>query len=336
MNFAFANGSFFIIGMSNGKQRLGRGLSGILKGGVPAAAPETKPPASSGEKVKSGGPKKNTRALEPRASLPMAPGYREIPVASVEPSPYQPRRDIQPEAVAELAESIRAEGLLQPIVVRMVGESFQLIAGERRWRAFQKLGVASIPARVIEASDASSASLALIENLQREQLNPIEEALGYASLIRDFDLTQEAAAERVGKSRSVVANALRLLGLSREIQGYVTTGRLSVGHAKVLLGIEDETQRLLLARRIVEVGMSVRDAESFVRSRRKASGPSGDTSGSGRHPEEADLALRDLQRRLEQRFHAPVSIKHGTKKGKIVIEYSGDEDLNRLVDLWFK
>lgn len=335
MNFAFGAGLFLIAGMSNGKQRLGRGLSGILKGGAPAGGGDPKTVEGSVRRVVPAKPKDGGAVA--RRDLPMAPGYREIPVEQVEPSPYQPRRDIRAEAVAELAESIRAEGLLQPIVVRAVGETFQLIAGERRWRAFQTLGVAMIPARIIEASDASSASLALIENLQREQLNPIEEALGYASLIRDFDLTQEAAAERVGKSRSVVANALRLLGLSREIQGYVTTGRLSVGHAKVLLGVEDETQRLMLARRIVEVGMSVREAEVLVRSHRKPGGNPGDGVGSsGQDGGAAATALLDLQRRLEQRFHAPVAIKHGAKKGRIVIEYSGEDDLNRIVEMWLQ
>src|SRR5204863_6559457 len=139
--------------------------------------------------------------------------------------------------------SIRAEGLLQPIVVRPVGDKFQLIAGERRWRAFQQLKIKSIPARVMTSSDASSASLAMIENLQREGLNPIEEAHGYASLIRDFDLTQESAAERVGKGRATVANSLRLLSLDPDLQGYVAKNLLSVGHAKVLLGIDDAAHR---------------------------------------------------------------------------------------------
>ncbi|HTX65563.1 MAG TPA: ParB/RepB/Spo0J family partition protein, partial [Opitutaceae bacterium] len=140
-------------------------------------------------------------------------GFQEVPLHLVEPSPYQPRKEIDPAQLAELAESIRAEGLLQPIVVRPAGGKFQLIAGERRWRAFQQLKLKSIPARVLDASDASSATLTLIENLQREGLNPIDEAYGYASLIRDFDLTQEQAAERVGKGRASVANSLRLLSL---------------------------------------------------------------------------------------------------------------------------
>lgn len=319
--------------MSNGKQRLGRGLSGILKSGVPAGGTPEKEEADnkSGKREKSEAkPRVSGRPEAEASNKGWAPGYHEIPVARVVPSPYQPRRDIQPEAVAELAESIRAEGLLQPIVVRMDGEQFQLIAGERRLRAFEKLGVKLIPARIIEASDASSASLSLIENLQREQLNPIEEALGYASLIRDFDLTQEGAAERVGKSRSVVANSLRLLTLGKEIQGYLTSGRLTVGHAKVLLGIEDDAQRQMLARRILEVGMSVRDAEQFVRTKRKNRPSEGGSTGNG---VEFSTELRSLERRLGEYFHAPVMIQHHGKKGRIVVEYSGEEDLNRLTEL---
>ena len=206
------------------KSRLGRGLGGLIAAAKPAA------PAA---------------AAVPAPAAPAAPtagglqGYQEIAVTAIEPSPYQARREITGEQLQELAESIRSEGLLQPVVVRRVGEKFQLIAGERRWRAFQLLKIKQIPARVADASDASAAALGLIENLQREGLNPIEEAHGYASLVRDFDLTQETAAERVGKSRAAVANALRLLALDAEIQGYLAKSLLSPGHAKVLLGVED-------------------------------------------------------------------------------------------------
>src|SRR6185436_5862105 len=158
-------------------------------------------------------------AASPASAAPApsgAPGYQEISVHLIEPSPYQARREIPAEQLGELAESIRAEGLLQPIVVRKQGDKFQLIAGDRRWRAFQLLKFKAIPARIVEASNASSAALGLIENLQREGLNPIEEAHGYASLIRDFDLTQETAAERVGKGRASVANSLRLLSLDSD------------------------------------------------------------------------------------------------------------------------
>src|SRR5271157_3504705 len=206
------------------------------------------------------------------AHLPPAQGYMDIQVHLVEPSPYQPRREIASEQLAELAESIRSEGLLQPIVVRRHGDKFQLIAGERRWRAFQLLKIRTIPARVVDASDASSASIGLIENLQREGLNPIEEAQGFASLVRDFDLTQETAAERVGKSRASVANSLRLLALDAEIQGFIAKNLLSVGHAKALLAIEDAARRTVLARRVIEEGLSVRQAERLGREG-KAAGP---------------------------------------------------------------
>ena len=212
------------------KSRLGRGLGGLIASAAPAT-PKAIPASSPAE--------------APAAAAP-APGYQEIAVHLVEPSPYQARREITPEQLQELAESIRSEGLLQPIVVRKVGERFQLIAGERRWRAFQQLKIKAIPARLVEASDASSAALGLIENLQREGLNPIEEAYGYASLIRDFDLTQESASDRVGKGRATVANTLRLLTLDGEIQGYLSKNLLSVGHAKVLLGTADTAQRAVL------------------------------------------------------------------------------------------
>ncbi len=183
------------------KSRLGRGLGGLIaaaKPATPPAPPSATPPSASAV------------AAAP-APANGAPGYQEISVHLIEPSPYQARREIPTEQLSELAESIRSEGLLQPIVVRKHGDKFQLIAGERRWRAFQQLKIKVIPARIVEASNASSAALGLIENLQREGLNAIEEAHGYASLIRDFDLTQETAAERVGTGRASVANSLRLL-----------------------------------------------------------------------------------------------------------------------------
>jgi len=289
------------------KSRLGRGLGGLISAGkpsapvVPAAAPQAAP----------------------------ATGYLEIQVSLVEPSPYQARREIVPEQLAELAESIRSEGLLQPIVVRKSGDKFQLIAGERRWRAFQLLKIRTIPARVVEASDASAASIGLIENLQREGLNPIEEALGYASLVRDFDLTQETAAERVGKSRAAVANTLRLLSLDAEIQGYISKDLLSVGHAKVLLGVEDEGHRTVLARRVIEQGLSVRMTEKL--------GQACKVTGSAR-PRSRALAPRDaaavdnIQKRLTSYLGARVAVFHTPKKGKIVIEYRGNDDLHRLLE----
>ncbi len=250
----------------------------------------------------------------------------------IEPSPYQARREIPAEQLGELAESIRAEGLLQPIVVRKAGDRFQLIAGERRWRAFQLLKIKSIPARVVEASNASSAAIGLIENLQREGLNPIEEAHGYASLIRDFDLTQETAAERVGKGRATVANCLRLLSLDADLQGYLTKNLLSVGHAKVLLGIDDTGFRGLLGRRIIEEGLSVRSAEKIAGSAKTSPAATGGRAAKARPSAKDAAAVSGLEKKLTSHLGARVAMFHTPKKGRIVIEYRGNEDLQRLLE----
>lgn len=295
------------------KSRLGRGLGGLIAAAKPAA-----PQGSA------------AAATDPRPSPIGGIGYQEIGVHLVEPSPYQARTEIPAEQLHELAESIRSEGLLQPIVVRRHGERFQLIAGERRWRAFQHLDIKAIPARVVDASDASAARLGLIENLQREGLNPIEEAHGYASLVRDFDLTQETAAERVGKSRAAVANAMRLLALDAEIQGYVAKSLLSTGHAKVLLGVEDPAQRLLFSRRIVAEGLSVRATEKLVEA---AKGSGRGKSGRRRGvPVQDSAAVDGITRKLGSHLGARVALLHSAKKGRIVIEYRGNDDLQRILE----
>ncbi len=302
--------------MAAPKSRLGRGLAALIASGTfaaPETAAKTAPPAA-----------------EPTGSgTPTAPGFQEIAVHLVEPSPFQPRKDINAEQLNELAESIRAEGLLQPIVVRKVGDRFQLIAGERRWRAFQQLKIKSIPARVLEASDASSATLTLIENLQREGLNPIDEAYGYASLIRDFDLTQEQAAERVGKGRATVANSLRLLSLAAEIQGYIAKGLLSVGHAKVLLGVEEPAKRAVLARRVIEEGLSVRVLEKLAQGHKTSR--SGRSSGRAVPAAEA-ATVTDIEKRLTTHLGARVRLRHSPKHGRIIIEYAGNSDLQRILE----
>ena len=298
------------------KSRLGRGLGGLIAAGKSAA------PATSATSAPTSAP-----AIG-------APGYEEIGVHLIEPSPYQARREIPAEQLNELAESIRAEGLLQPIVVRRQGDRFQLIAGERRWRAFQQLKIRAIPARIVEASNASAAALGLIENLQREGLNAIEEAHGYASLIRDFDLTQESAAERVGKGRASVANSLRLLGLDAEIQGFISRNLISVGHAKVLLGIEDAAVRSVLARRVIEEGLSVRTLEKLVLLHPKSARPSAGKRAkrAGATPEESAAVTR-IEQKLVSHLGTRVAVLHTPKKGRIVIEYRGNEDLGRLLGL---
>ena len=307
--------------MAAPKSRLGRGLGALIASGAAPAPQVATPPASAAQKP----------ASKPDAAvaLPQPGGYREVPVAQIDPNPYQPRREIDPEPLKDLVESIRSEGLLQPVVVRQVSGRFQLIAGERRWRAFQELKIKSIPARVIDATDTTSAALALIENLQREGLNPIEEAHGYASLIRDFDLTQEKASERVGKSRAGVANTLRLLQLDADIQGYIAKGLLSVGHAKVLLGLASEADRALLARRTIEEGLNVRQVERIVQ-HRKVGGRAG---RKGRIIPEAELAaVANIEKRLTSHLSARVQVRHSPRKGRIVIEYQGNSDLQRLLE----
>lgn len=299
------------------KSRLGRGLGGLIASAAPAAPQSAAAAAAT--------------AVRPAAPAPEVPGYQEVGVHLIEPSPYQARREIPPDQLNELAESIRSEGLLQPIVVRKVGEKFQLIAGERRWRAFQQLKIKAIPARVVEASNASAAALGLIENLQREGLNPIEEAHGFASLIRDFDLTQETAADRVGKARATVANSLRLLSLDGEIQGFIARNLLTVGHAKVLLGIADPAQRSLLARRIIEEGLSVRGTEKLVLARKAAGGHVPKAKNRNLPAKDAEV-VAGIEKKLTSHLGARVAVLHTPKKGRIVIEYRGNEDLQRLLE----
>lgn len=309
--------------MAQAKFRLGRGLGGLIAGG-----------GTTSPSVRSAGAPAVKGDAQTAAALVPAAGFEEVAVTAISPSPYQARKQLAPEQLSELAESIKAEGLLQPVVVRRVaGGKFQLIAGERRWRAFQMLKLKTIPARVVTASDASSATLGLIENLQREGLNPIEEAYGYASLIRDFDLTQEAAAERVGKSRAGVANTLRLLSLDGELQGYLGKGLISVGHAKVLLGVEDTAQRAVLARRVIEDGLSVRATETLVQVKKSlATGvvPAG-KAGRKVPPAEA-AAITGIEKKLTSHLGARVSVQHAGRKGKIVIPYAGNDDLQRILD----
>ncbi|MDQ8202876.1 ParB/RepB/Spo0J family partition protein [Pelagicoccus sp. SDUM812003] len=317
--------------MAKGKPRLGKGLAGLISGNT--AKKSAEPVAKATAASKSTAAKKAAPPAAPPAKSDESPAkanFMEISVSKVEPNPYQPRREFEESQLKDLAESIRSEGLIQPIVVREVDGIYQLVAGERRWRAFKLLKLNKIPARIIQAGDSSSASMALIENLQRENLNPIEEAMGYASLLRDFDLTQEQVAERVGKGRATIANALRLLALPEEIRGYLSTGLLSVGHAKVLLGLENKQEQTLIGRRIIEDGVSVRGTEALIEST-KRSGKS--KSSSGREVSSAEAAaIEDIEKRMTSFLNANVALKHSPKKGRILIEYTGNDDLQRILE----
>ncbi|HET9326276.1 MAG TPA: ParB/RepB/Spo0J family partition protein [Candidatus Eisenbacteria bacterium] len=274
---------------------------------------------------------KGLEALIPSsgASTMEAPrvGVREIPIDQVEPNPFQPRTRFDEGALRELADSILATGVLQPILVRRRADNdgFQLVAGERRLRAAQLAGVDQIPALVKEVDDREMLELALVENVQREDLNPIDEAKGYHSLATRLTMTHEQISQRVGKHRSVVTNALRLLALPAEIQEMVSRGTLSAGHARALLSLDSSGEQLATARYIHSKGFSVRRTEALInrKLRRKHSRP---------RARAADLA--ELENKLQQRFSTKVTIRAGRKGGKVEFEYYGREDLERLLEAW--
>ncbi|MGM9650626.1 MAG: ParB/RepB/Spo0J family partition protein [Faecousia sp.] len=247
-----------------------------------------------------------------------------LPLQKVEPNPLQPRKEFDPEALQTLADSIAEHGMIQPLTVRPGSDGYyQIIAGERRWRAARLAGLSQVPVHVIEADDRQVMELALIENLQREDLNPIEEAQGYASLISDYGMTQEQAAASVGKSRPAVANALRLLSLNSELTELVKNGSLSAGHARALLTLKDEKQQKDAAQRIMALQLSVRQAESLCRNLLKQP-PKEEPS------HEVDY-IGECERSLSRRLGRRVRIVNGKRKGRFELEFYGQDDLNRLL-----
>ncbi len=258
-----------------------------------------------------------------------AGGLREIPVDLVERNPYQPRTRIEERGLEELAASIAARGMVQPVLVRPCadGRRFELIAGERRWRAAQRAGLAVIPALVREASDEEAAAIALIENVQREDLNPIEEAEALRRLVEEFGLTHQRVAEAVGRSRAAVSNLLRLLELGPEARAALEGGEIEMGHARALLGLEGAAQREAV-RRVVSGGLSVRETERLVR-RLRAGGErrTRPAAASG------DPDIRRLETDLGERLGAAVSIRHGPRgAGRVVIRYSSLEQLEGILE----
>ena len=252
----------------------------------------------------------------------------EIPVASIQPNPRQPREVFDEDSLAELAASIEAVGLLQPVVVRLSGSGrYELIMGERRWRASQRAGLEVIPAIVRQTSDDDLLRDALIENLHREQLNPLEEAAAYQQLLDDFSATHEELAKRIGRSRPHISNTIRLLNLPPAVQKRVAAGILSAGHARALLGVEDPVAQEQLAYRIVAEGLSVRAVEEIVAlGARPAKGPRTPGAKAPVAP-----ALKDLADRLSDVFDTRVKVELGQRKGKIVVEFASLDDLERIV-----
>jgi ParB family chromosome partitioning protein len=255
----------------------------------------------------------------------------ELPIAKIQPGAFQARQDFDEEALQELSLSIKEHGVMQPVVVRPIqDDSYELIIGERRWRASQIAGLETIPCIIRQVDDLVSSEMMLVENIQREDLNPLEEAQAYRRLIDEYHLTQDQIADRVGKSRSFIANSLRLLNLPELIQDLIIQRKLSVGHGKVLLGIQDRHQQEKLAMAIIKKGLSVRDAEKAAQQlqqdKKKQQKPKKQLQ---------DLEMADTEDRLRRLLGTKVKIKQGRKGGKIEIDFYSKDELDRLLELLF-
>lgn len=256
--------------------------------------------------------------------------YQLLPIYKVEPNPDQPRQDFDEEELQALADSITVHGIIQPLTVReMPNGYYQIIAGERRWRAARMANLSDVPAVIIEADDKKAMELALIENLQRQDLNPLEEALGYQTLMNEYGLTQEEAAGRVGKSRPAVANALRLLGLCPEVQERVRKGELSAGHARAILQLKSEKKQQEAAQKIVALGLSVRQAELLCKNMSKELVPQ-------KKEVFAVDYVAECEKSLSKHLGRGVKIVNGKRKGRFELEFYGQEDLQNLLDALMK
>lgn len=281
---------------------LGRGLSSL----IPPAPPSADPDAT----------------------------YQHVAVDLIRPNSYQPRADFDDEAHEALAASVKELGVLQPLLVRRDGDGFELIAGERRWRAAQAAGLAEVPVIIREADNMASLEQALVENLHREDLNALEEAAAYQQLIDDFDMTQQQVAKRVGRSRSAVANTLRLLGLPPSLQAKVSTGALSPGHARALLALDDPEAQQAMAARIETERLTVRDVEQAIAGASDSRSSTGSSTRSSRRPGATkEPALLELEHLLAERLDTSVSVSMGSKRGKITIDYADLDDLERIYRL---
>ena len=296
------------------KPALGRGL-GALLGGNPSLTQPASTPAISSTAVDS-----HDRV-------------QRVALNRIRPSALQPRKEFAAEALQELADSIREQGIVQPLIVRERGGFFELIAGERRWRAAQLLNLPEVPVITREADDRAVLELALIENLQRENLNPLEEAVGYAQLAEQFQLTQEEIAVKVGKSRAAVANATRLLKLPSPVQALLRDNRIAVGHAKVILGLTDAAHQTLAAERVVKEGLNVRQTEGLV-AKWQARGQK--VSGHAAKPVAivpVDSNITRLEEKMREKFGTKVQLKYAHGKGALEISFFSDEELQRVLEI---
>ncbi len=275
----------------------------------------------------------NTRVASPTPAVESGERVQLVALGQIIPTPLQPRSVFRDDHLDELVASIKEHGIIQPLIARKRGEQFELIAGERRWRAAQRAGLAEAPVIVREASDQDVLELALIENLQREDLNPIEEARAFARLAHEFHLRQEDIAQKVGKSRAGIANSMRLLDLHEDVQSWLTQERISVGHAKVLLSIKEQDGQARLAEEIIRRSLTVRAAEKLVAQHFAQNGSTKPTrSGPNGGPSLAPV-YQHVQNRLQSHLATHVVLHHGEKRGRIEIEYYGNDDLQRVLAL---
>lgn len=260
---------------------------------------------------------------------------RKVPIDQIDPNPKQPRKNFDADAIDELASSIREHGVLEPVIVRPLAGRYELVVGERRWRAARLAGLTEIPAIVRTLSDVEALELALIENIQREDLSPLEEAETYRRLMDEFHMTQEQVAKRVGKSRSTVANSLRLLDLDPELRDEIQRGALTAGHAKALLSVTSKAERLSLAQKVIDEGLSVRAIETLVAQKRDTTKPkSRATGGAGRDmSRRSDPFIADLTDRLQQSLGTKVRLVTQGQRGRIEIDYYSRDELERIVEL---
>lgn len=309
-------------------KRLGRGLDSLLGAAKAPKVPvkrevETEQSAAERKPAKT---KKRAVASADRVADEERAALRNLPVDLLQRGKYQPRQDFDQEALEELANSIRAQGVIQPIVVRPVDEErYEIVAGERRWRAAQLAGLQEIPAVIKEVSDQATMAMALIENIQRENLNPIEEAAALQRLIEEFGLTQQQAADAVGRSRTAVTNLLRLLNLNAEVGLMVERGKLEMGHARALLGLEGK-QQVDAAKQVILLGLSVRETEKLVRKLLQPKRTEATVA------EEIDPNVRRLENDLSERLGAKVAVQQGAKgRGKLVIQYNSLDELDGIL-----
>ncbi len=320
MGFAL-RGRFGLMLTDMAKQALGKGLGALIRKPAAKSAPN---------KSRKTGAASKKRARSQEGNDPGAE-VSEVSITEVVKSPLQPRGEIPESNLEELVESIRSHGVIQPLITRKVRGKFELIAGERRWRACQKLGLETVPVIVRKASDREVLEMALVENLQRQDLNAIEEANGYVKLAKEFDMKQDEIAKRVGKSRATVANSMRLLDLHKEIQKFVADGLITVGHAKAILGIKVKREQREIAEQVMRRRLTVRATEKLVQNLQ--SDETEKTSRGKTNDPETEAMVRSLTSRLRQHFTTHVSVSHTPKKGRIELEYYGNDDLERLLEL---